>query len=57
MTYLGKSPVPEWLDGDWLLGQFGRQRVRAVQAYMGFVREGGWWDESVVSGAAPGISG
>lgn len=36
----GKAPVPEWLDRDWLLGQFGRQRSRAMKAYTRFVREG-----------------
>ena len=35
----GKGPVPEWLDRDWLLGQFGRRRSRAVKAYIHFVRE------------------
>ena len=35
-----RVPVPEWLDGDWLLEQFGGQRSRAVKAYLRFVREG-----------------
>ena len=42
----GKAPVPNWLDRDWLLGQFGRQRSRAVKAYERFVREG-------IGGASP----
>ena len=32
--------VPEWLDVDWLLGQFGKQRSRARLAYQAFVMEG-----------------
>jgi REP element-mobilizing transposase RayT len=36
----GKGPVPAWLDRNWLLGQFGRQRSQAVKAYMRFVHEG-----------------
>jgi REP element-mobilizing transposase RayT len=31
---------PKWLDTDWLLGQFGRQRKRACEAYRTFVMEG-----------------
>ena len=36
----GQKPAPAWLDRDWLLGQFGRQRSQAVKAYKRFVREG-----------------
>ncbi len=32
--------APDWLDTDWLLGQFGRQRNRARQAYEAFVMAG-----------------
>lgn len=41
-------PLPEdwnwtsyvWLDTDWLLGQFGKQRSKARQAYRAFVKAG-----------------
>lgn len=36
----GKSGCPEWLHADWTLGQFGRQRKRAIAAYIDFVRAG-----------------
>jgi REP-associated tyrosine transposase len=32
--------APEWLDVDWLLGQFGKQRQQAIRAYARFVMEG-----------------
>ena len=32
--------APAWLDTDWLLGQFGKQRNRARQAYQAFVMAG-----------------
>ena len=31
---------PEWLDTDWLLNQFGRQRRKAILAYRRYVMEG-----------------
>lgn len=34
------SFTPEWLDTDWLLGQFGKQRAAARRAYIQFVYEG-----------------
>ena len=37
---IGKTPVPNWLETDWLLSHFGRQRKRARERYIGFVREG-----------------
>ena len=37
---VGKVPVPEWLDRDWLLGQFGRHCSWAGKAYVRFVQEG-----------------
>lgn len=37
---VGATEAPEWLVTDWLLGQFGQVRARAVQKYMDFVREG-----------------
>lgn len=33
-------PAPEWLETDWLLGQFGDQRDAAVHAYRQFVAAG-----------------
>ena len=38
MTYQQASPP--WLDTDWLLGQFGSQRNKAIKAYRQFVMEG-----------------
>ncbi len=37
---ISDRPSPPWLDNDWLLGQFGKQRNRARQAYRAFVMEG-----------------
>jgi len=36
----GMAAAPDWLDADWLLGQFGRRRKEAVLAYSRFVMEG-----------------
>jgi putative transposase len=36
----GKAQVPGWLETDWLLSHFGRQRKRARERYIDFVREG-----------------
>jgi len=36
----GKAQAPDWLETDWLLSQFGRQRKRARERYIDFVREG-----------------
>ena len=36
----GQSASPEWLQTDWLLAQFGRQRARAIRKYVEFVHEG-----------------
>ncbi|MBS0311313.1 MAG: transposase [Proteobacteria bacterium] len=36
----GQVPVPDWLQPDWILGQFGRQRVHAIRKYIEFVHEG-----------------
>ena len=33
-------PAPDWLQRDWLLGQFGMQRKRAIEKYIDFVRAG-----------------
>ncbi len=35
-----KCGAPEWLETDWLLGQFGKQRRRAQARYAEFVDEG-----------------
>jgi REP element-mobilizing transposase RayT len=37
---IGRVSAPHWLDVEWLLGQFGRQRKRARQAYGRFVMQG-----------------
>jgi REP element-mobilizing transposase RayT len=37
---IGRENRPEWLQTDWALGQFGRQRARAVTGYVDFVRAG-----------------
>ena len=37
----GKDVVQPWLEIDWILGQFSKQRKRAVEKYVNFVREGG----------------
>jgi putative transposase len=37
---IGKVPVPVWLETDWLLSHFGRQRKHARERYIEFVREG-----------------
>ena len=36
----GKLDAPEWLEVDWLLSHFGKQRKRAREKYIDFVREG-----------------
>lgn len=40
VAVLDNCAAPDWLDTDWLLGQFGRQRNRARQAYVAFVMAG-----------------
>lgn len=37
---MGSSPIPDWLDADWLLGQFGSRRTRARLKYAEFVMQG-----------------
>ncbi|MCW5623552.1 MAG: transposase [Burkholderiales bacterium] len=37
---LGKADRPAWLHTDWILGQFGQRRGRAVEKYEDFVRAG-----------------
>ena len=47
----GKAKPPEWLETDWILGHFGKQRKRAVTRYIEFVREGkgldSVWDDKI----------
>ncbi len=35
-----QAPAPDWLQTDWILAQFGRQRGRAIRKYVAFVHEG-----------------
>ena len=37
---LGSTSRPDWLETDWLLGQFSGTRKAAIQAYVDFVRAG-----------------
>ena len=37
---IGETPLPSWLQRDWLLGQFSAQRKRAIGMYIDFVRAG-----------------
>ena len=37
---VGNIPAPGWLETDWLLTQFGKQRKRARAKYVDFVRDG-----------------
>ena len=37
---MGLAPAPDWLETDWVLGQFGSDRRRARVAYAAFVAEG-----------------
>jgi putative transposase len=39
-TMTGAQTPPAWLETDWLLGQFGKSRPMAINAYKDFVREG-----------------
>ncbi|MEW6131621.1 MAG: transposase [Pseudomonadota bacterium] len=36
----GQVPAPAWLQTDWILAQFGKQRVSATRKYVQFVHEG-----------------
>lgn len=46
---IGTETAPEWLQTDWILGQFASQRGRAIKRYIDFVRAGvglpGLWDK------------
>jgi hypothetical protein len=39
-TMVGQESAPAWLETDWLLGQFDRERSRAQAGYAAFVRQG-----------------
>lgn len=41
VAVMSDQVAPAWLDTDWLLGQFGKQRNRARLAYQAFVAAGG----------------
>ena len=47
----GKVRTPDWLETDWILGHFGKQRKRAVTLYIEFVAQGrgleSVWDEKI----------
>ncbi len=36
----GQAPSPDWLQTDWILGQFGQRRSSAIAKYVAFVHEG-----------------
>lgn len=36
----GQASSPEWLQIDWIMSQFGRQRASAIRKYVEFVHEG-----------------
>ena len=46
---VGQSLAPPWLETNWILGQFSKQRKRAIAHYINFVREGtglpGIWND------------
>ena len=37
---VGRASPPDWLETDWLLGQFGHERSRAQAGYAAFVCDG-----------------
>ena len=37
---IGEKPAQPWLETDWILGQFSKQRITAIGRYIDFVREG-----------------
>ena len=39
-SMIGKSAPPDWLETDWILACFGKQRKRAIAKYIDFVRAG-----------------
>ena len=40
MAMVGKHAAPDWLETDWLLSHFSKQRKRARSKYIDFVRAG-----------------
>jgi len=36
----GEVPAPTWLETDWILEQFAKQRKKAIEKYINFIREG-----------------
>jgi len=40
MATMGVVTGPKWLDTDWLLGQFGNQRIQAREKYHEFITQG-----------------
>jgi REP element-mobilizing transposase RayT len=40
LSMVGAAPSPEWLQTDWILGQFGERRDKARLGYRDFVRAG-----------------
>ncbi len=40
LAMVGETPPPDWLQTDWILGQFGAERRMAVAHYIDFVRAG-----------------
>jgi len=49
LSMTGKDTTPPWLETDWLLSHFSKQRKRAIKKYIDFVREGiglpGIWND------------
>lgn len=39
-AFTGQTAAPSWLEVDWVLGQFGKQRGRATAQFVDFVRAG-----------------
>ena len=40
MAMIGESAIRPWLETNWILGQFSKQRKRAIAQYIDFVRAG-----------------
>lgn len=40
LSMTGGNTPPDWLETDWLLSHFSKQRKRAIEKYINFVREG-----------------
>ena len=37
--FIGKTSIPDWIETDWLLSQFGKRRKQAIKKYMHFVEK------------------